>query len=135
MPTPNPAEDDGRVRLDKWLWAARLYKTRSLAAQAVEAGHVRIDGQRCKPARAVRVGDRLEITRGHERLELLIRALAKQRGPAPQAQSLYEESAASIARKMLARSLCEAAGHEHDASSGRPTKRDRRRLDRWRAGS
>jgi ribosome-associated heat shock protein Hsp15 len=135
MPTPNPAEDDDRVRLDKWLWAARLYKTRSLAAQAVEAGHVRIEGQRSKPARAVRVGDRLEITRGHERLELVIRALAKQRGPAPQAQSLYEESAASIARKMLARSLREAAGPEHAASSGRPTKRDRRRLDRWRGGS
>lgn len=135
MPPPNPAEDDGRVRLDKWLWAARLYKTRSLAARAVEAGHVRVEGQRCKPARTVRLGDRLEITRGRERIELVIRALASLRGPALQAQSLYEESAASIARKMLARSLREAAGHEHAPSSGRPTKRDRRRLDRWRGDS
>jgi ribosome-associated heat shock protein Hsp15 len=133
MPHPKPADDHGRVRLDKWLWAARLYKTRSLAAQAIEAGHVRVDGQRCKPARAARLGDRLEVTRGHERMELVIRALASLRGAAPQAQSLYEETAESIARQTLARSLrAAAAGREHAAATGRPTKRDRRRLDRWR---
>lgn len=132
MAPPKLADDNGRVRLDKWLWAARLYKTRSLAAQAIEAGHVRVEGQRCKPAREARLGERLEVTRGHERMELVIRVLASLRGPAPQAQSLYEETIESIERKALARSLREAAGREQAASTGRPTKRDRRRLDRWR---
>lgn len=124
-----------RVRMDKWLWAARQYKTRSLAAQAIEAGHVRVAGQRCKPAREARIGDLIEIARGTERTELVVRALSAIRGSAPLAQLLYEETPQSLERKAQARAL-RAAVAVTPATAERPTKRDRRQLDRWRnAGS
>jgi Ribosome-associated heat shock protein implicated in the recycling of the 50S subunit (S4 paralog) len=89
------------TRIDLWLWAARFFKTRSLAKQAVESGHVELNDSPCKPAKALRVGDRLRIVRGEERLEVDVRGLSAQRGPAAVAQALYEETdpAGSHARR------------------------------------
>lgn len=119
--------DTGEVRLDRWLWAARFFKTRNLAQQAIGGGHVHLNGQRVKAARAVRPGDRLEITRGEERLEIEVLALASRRGPAPAARALYAESAASLAARAAAQQIRrDLAGTR--PPPGRPDKRDRRRL-------
>jgi ribosome-associated heat shock protein Hsp15 len=115
------------IRLDRWLWAARFFKTRGLAQQAVAGGHVHLNGQRVKAAKAVKPGDRLEIVRGEERFELKVLALATRRGPAPAARALYEESEASIAaRESVVRLRRDLAGSQPPPS--RPDKRDRRRL-------
>jgi len=118
-----------RLRIDKWLWAARFYKTRSLAAAAIELGRVRVAGERIKPARETRVGDRIELQQGDARIELVVRALSEVRGPAPQARTLYEETAASALRREQ-RAQARRYGVEPAAAlAGRPTKRDRRRLE------
>ena len=115
------------LRLDRWLWAARFFKTRSLAQQAIAGGHVHLNGQRVKAARAVRPGDQLEITRGEERFEVRVVALAARRGPAAVARSLYEETEESAAARAAAQQLRrDLAGSRPPAS--RPDKRDRRRL-------
>ena len=122
-----------RVRIDRWLWAARFFKTRSSATDAVIGGHVHVNGTRVKPAKEVGVGDRLEITAGSARWEVVVRAVAEKRGPASVAQTLYEETAASLERRTrLAeeRRLARPLGADLGA---RPTKRDRRRLDALRA--
>lgn len=124
-----------RVRIDKWLWAARFFKTRSLATDAVAGGRVHMDGQRVKPAKEVRVGDRLEITIGEAVFAVEVLALADKRGPASQAQGLYaesEESRATRERQRDLRRMAPPLGHD---LHGRPSKRDRRRLDARRAGS
>ena len=125
--------DAERTRLDRWLWYARFFKTRTLARQAVEGGRVHLGGARVKPGRAVRPGDVLEIQRGEERFEVTVLALGERRGPAPEAQGLYSESEASIARR------AEAAAQRHavrasEPGGGRPGKRDRRRLRAFREG-
>jgi ribosome-associated heat shock protein Hsp15 len=125
--------DDGGVRVDRWLWAARLVKTRSLAAEAVRGGLVHVNGRAVKPSRGVRPGDRLALTTGSVRRELVVRATAARRGPAAEAARLYEETPESVAereRSMRERRL--AAPQALGAGVGRPTKRDRRRLDRAR---
>jgi ribosome-associated heat shock protein Hsp15 len=115
------------VRLDRWLWAARFFKTRALAQQAIAGGHVRLNGQRTKAARVVRPGDRLEILRGEERFEVDVMALADRRGPATTAQALYVETEASLAARDADRQLRrDLAGSR--PPPGRPDKRDRRRL-------
>lgn len=115
------------TRLDRWLWAARFFKTRGLAQEAIAGGHVHLNGQRTKAARPVRPGDRLEITRGEERFEIRIVALAERRGPAAVARGLYEESEASIAaRAAVQQTRRDLAGTRPPAA--RPDKRDRRRL-------
>jgi ribosome-associated heat shock protein Hsp15 len=122
-----------RVRIDKWLWAARFFKTRSLATEAVAGGRVHVDGQRVKPAKDVRVGDRLEITIGEATFSVEVLGLADKRGPAAQAQALYAESEESRARREQQRELRRMApplGHD---LQGRPSKRDRRRLEAQRA--
>lgn len=118
------------VRIDKWLWAARFFKTRSLATQAVESGRVRLADERIKPARNVKPGDSLRIDNEGGRFDVIVTGLADKRGPASVAQGLYQETADSVARR-------EAASEErrlfHEpalAIKGRPTKRDRRLLDR-----
>jgi ribosome-associated heat shock protein Hsp15 len=122
------------LRLDKWLWAARFFKTRSLANQAIELGRVRLQGNRIKPAHSTRVGDELEIMSGETRIEIVVRALSSQRGPAPVARALYEETAASQARREQAQ-LMRRHGHEPAAAiKGRPTKRQGRELRRVRTG-
>lgn len=119
------------MRIDKWLWAARFYKTRSLALQAIENGRVKLDGQRVKPAREVRPGDRLEIRIGDCDWTITVRRLSMQRGPAPVAQTLYEEDPDSHARRQqLVRDRKLLAAPEA-AIKGRPTKRDRRRIHRF----
>ncbi len=114
------------VRIDKWLWAARFFKTRSLAQQAVKGGHVEINGHGCKPARGIVAGDRLRITRGEVVFEILVDAVSERRGPATEAQQLYtetEESAQRRARRAEERRLGQQAG-----PSRRPDKRQRRRI-------
>ena len=122
------------LRIDKWLWAARFFKTRGLAAEAVDAGHVRINGQRAKPAKPVRIDDRIEVMRGAERIEVRVRALSDRRGPAPVAQALYEETEESRQAREAARTLRQAGSAWAGDAAARPTKRDRRKLDRWRGG-
>jgi len=119
--------DTKNVRLDRWLWAARFFKTRGLAQDAIAGGHVHLNGQRVKPARAVRPGDWLEITRGEERFTLQVVALSERRGPATTARALYEETPASIGAREAARQLRrDQAGNRPPAS--RPDKRARRRI-------
>jgi ribosome-associated heat shock protein Hsp15 len=118
------------VRIDKWLWAARFFKTRSLAADAVDTGRVRLDGQRIKPARSVKIGEVYDIDNGSDRWEVLVTGLSGVRGSATVARTLYEETAASIEKRDLnaeARRLFPEPG---SAIKGRPTKRDRRLIDK-----
>ncbi len=117
----------GSVRLDVWLWAARMFKTRSLAKQAIEAGRVEVNGDACgKPAKALRAGDRLAVRREHERYEIEVLVLSEQRGPASVAQALYRESDASRQAREVERERrrIERAGFQAPAS--KPDKRARR---------
>lgn len=121
---------DDSVRIDKWLWAARFFKTRSLATQAVENGRVRLDGERVKPARAVKPGMLLDVDNGSTRWEVQVLALAEVRGSAAVAQTLYAETEESIAKRQM---LAEDRRFFHEpgaAIKGRPTKRDRRQIDK-----
>jgi ribosome-associated heat shock protein Hsp15 len=118
------------VRIDKWLWAARFFKTRSLAADAVDRGRVRIGGEPVKPARAVKVNDKILIDNGSDRWEVLVQALSDVRGAASVARTLYRETQESIVhreRNQEARRLFPEPG---TSIKGRPTKRDRRAIDR-----
>jgi len=118
-----------RMRIDRWLWAARFFKTRGLAAEAVKGGRVHVDGQRVKPSKEVGAGDRLEITIGQVGRHVVVLGTAPRRGPASEAALLYEESAASVAeRERVAAERRLSAPPDFDRG-GRPTKRDRRRLD------
>src|SRR3954452_7953759 len=114
------------VRLHKWLWAARLVKTRGLAAEAIAGGRVHLNGARAKPSKEVRPGDRLEITVGQVRREVVVRGTAERRGPAREAQLLYEETPESVAARERAAAERRLAP---PPAGPRPTKRDRRRLD------
>jgi ribosome-associated heat shock protein Hsp15 len=126
-------DDDGRLRLDKWLWAARFFKTRSLAAEAVTGGKVTMHGDRVKPARPLQVGDLLSIRLGPYEHVVRVRELSARRGPAPVAATLYEETAESLAaRTRLAEQLRLSPAPLVYEEKGRPTKRDRREIDRWR---
>jgi ribosome-associated heat shock protein Hsp15 len=117
------------VRIDQWLWAARFFKTRSLAKQAVETGKIAIAGQAVgKPSRCVRPGDALRIERGGECFEVEVRGLSTVRGPAPAAQQLYHESAAARQRREDARALRRAAEQGFRPPPQRPDKRSRRQL-------
>jgi ribosome-associated heat shock protein Hsp15 len=118
------------LRLDKWLWAARFFKTRSLASQAVERGRVRLRGARIKPAHLTRVGDALEILVGDTPLEIIVRGLSAQRGPAPVARALYEETVASLARREQTILFRRQGLEPAQALKGRPTKRQARALRR-----
>jgi len=120
-----------KMRLDKWLWAARFFKTRSLATQAIEHGRVKLNGERVKPARDVRPSDRLDLHIGDFDWTVTVRALAMQRGPAPLAQALYEEDPQSVARRQAQLSERKLAASPEAAIKGRPTKRDRRQIHRF----
>lgn len=119
------------MRLDKWLWAARFFKTRSLATQAIDNGRVKLNGDRVKPARVVKPGDRLEVRLGEVDWTLTVKALAMQRGPAPVAQALYEEDLASLAHRQQQVRDRKLAASPEAAIKGRPTKRDRRQIHRF----
>jgi len=125
-----------RVRVDKWLWAARLLKTRSLAAEAVKGGRVQVNGQRVKASREVGRGDELEMTIGQLRRTVVVQGVAERRGPAAEAALLYEETPASVAARELAAQQRRLASPPPGANlAGRPTKRDRRRFDAGRGRS
>ncbi len=120
------------VRLDKWLWAARFFKSRTLAVAAIEAGRVLVADDRAKPARLIKVGERLKITREQEKFELVIRGITELRKSAPLARLLYEETPESfLARQTLAENRRFYNEPSQDIA-GRPTKRHRRALDRWK---
>ena len=123
---PEPSDAVHTVRLDLWLWAARFYRTRALAKQAVETGKVEVGGQRAKPARGVRVGDALRIERNAEIFEVEVRGLSDTRGPAPVAQALYAESESSRLRREAARDLARAERTGYRAPESKPDKRARR---------
>jgi ribosome-associated heat shock protein Hsp15 len=120
------------MRIDKWLWAARFFKTRSAAQQAVEGGRVKLNGERPKPARELKAGDTLSIHIGAYEWLITVARLTDRRGPASVARTLYEEDAASHARRQEQvanrRFMIEPAAERH----GRPTKKERRQLERWR---
>ena len=117
------------VRVDTWLWAARLVKTRGLAVEAVKGGLVQLNGQRTKPSKAVAPGDRLELTRGQLRLSVVVTATARRRGPASEAALLYEETDESRAARERQAAERRLAAQPDARGGARPTKRDRRRLD------
>lgn len=122
---------DNKVRIDKWLWAARFFKTRGLAADAIDGGKVRYDGERPKPAKEVKVGAVLRITRPDGEWEVVVRGLSSQRRGAPEAALLYEETEKSRERRELAAATHEADHAMRDHGMGRPTKRDRRLIKRF----
>lgn len=131
--TSGGGEGSNSLRIDRWLWCARFYKTRSLAAEAVKAGHVRINGQRSKPARDVKVGDRLDIVRGFTEQEIDVRALPARRGPAVEAARCYEETEASLERRRLREAQRTLSSAQRAPTTGRPDKRTRRLIrDRQR---
>ena len=133
------AEPAAGLRLDKWLWAARFFKTRSLASEEIGRGRVLLNGQPVKASRELRLGDLLRLRQGLVEREVWVRGLSHVRGPAPQAQALYEETPASIARREQAAEARRLAPEPAQAiTQGRPTKQDRRRLadwDRWSASA
>ena len=135
MPKPNDPETSaaGRVRIDKWLWAARFFKTRSLAAEAVAAGKVEVNEERVKPAKLIQLGDSVSVRVGPYLHVVHVRGISERRGPASVAATLYEETAeSSAARAKLAEQLRMAPAAFVYEEKGRPTKRDRREIDRFR---
>jgi ribosome-associated heat shock protein Hsp15 len=121
-----------KVRLDKWLWAARFFKTRSLAKAAIEGGKVHLDGQRVKVSKEIAVGDVLQIRQGWDEKVVCVLQLSDQRGPAPTAQLLYQETDESLARREAQALARKAAGGMLDRPAHRPTKQQRRQLHRFK---
>src|SRR5690606_24609197 len=119
-----------RVRIDKWLWAARFFKTRSLAKAAIEGGKVHCNGERCKCSRELELGHELTIRQGFDEKTVIVKALEEQRRGAPEAARLYEETADSITRREAAAAERKAMHAAQDPQAGRPTKQDRRRIHR-----
>ena len=129
------AEPLASIRIDKWLWAARFFKTRSLAQEAVELGRVRLAGQRLKPSRDVKPGDRLTVERGEEHFEIFVEKILAVRGPAPVAQTLYRETDESREKRERASELRKIAMEPASTiAKGRPTKRDARLIRRVQSG-
>ena len=125
--TQKSEADDDKVRLDKWLWAARFYKTRALAKAAIESGKVHCRGERCKPSKEPRLGDELQIRVGLDERTVVVKALSVVRRGAPQAQELYAETEHSIAKREAAAAQ-RKAGALGITTDGKPTKKQRRQL-------
>lgn len=131
-PKSKPEMQDAGLRLDKWLWAARFYKTRSLAAEDICHGRVQVNGQVAKASRELKLGDLLKFRQGEVPREVWVRGLSHIRGPAPQAQALYEETPENVTlREKLSEARRLAPEPAHSLAQGRPTKQDRRRLADW----
>ncbi len=125
-----------RQRIDKWLWAARFFKTRSIAVDEIGRGRVEVNGQEAKPAREVKPGDMVSLRQGQVQRVVLVKGLSNMRGPAPVAQQLYEETPESVkAREQAAQQRRLAPEPAHSIEHGRPTKRGRRELDEARRGA
>ena len=122
--------DISNLRIDKWLWAARFFKTRTLASDAVDTGKVKVGGERVKPARGLRIGDELFIDNGADTWEVAVLGLSDKRGAAPVARLLYGETPASIARREQLTEERKLFREPGSTIKGRPTKRDRRQLNR-----
>ena len=120
-----------RLRLDKWLWAARFFKTRSLATAAIDGGKIKLNGAHAKPAREVVIGDRLDISAHEQQWTVIVRGLNALRRPAPEARLLYEETEESQTRRTQQAEQRQLAPTPGADSKGRPTKRDRRQLQRF----
>lgn len=120
-----------KVRLDKWLWAARFYKTRNLAKEAIEGGKVHYQGQRCKPAKTPSVGEEYVLRTGYDERTVVVKALSGVRRGAPEAQLLYQETAESIAKREQAANL-RKAGALGLQTDGRPTKKQRRQIQQFK---
>lgn len=123
-----------RVRIDKWLWAARFFKTRSLATQAVDGGKVKVNGERIRPSKEVRVGDRIWVHVAEAEWRVTVLALADKRGPATVARTLYEEDAEAQRQRLEIIAERKLATSPGAAIKGRPTKRDRRQIHRFTEG-
>ena len=121
-----------RVRMDKWLWAARFFKTRSLATRACELGRIESNGQGAKAAREVRVGDRLQVKNDGGDFQVEVLALSEMRGPAAVAQTLYQETKASRELRLKLAEERKALPHIESLREGKPSKRDRREVERFR---
>ena len=124
-------EFDVNVRLDKWLWAARFFKTRALASNAISGGKVHLDGQRVKASRLVRIDDCYEISRGQDRLEIIVLKLAQRRASAPIAQTLYSETRSSIERREHEAEQRKLAALQSPVSNTRPNKQQRRKIHQF----
>jgi|SRR5689334_7476943 len=122
------------VRMDKWLWAARFFKTRSLAARACELGRIEAHGQQAKASREVRVGDVLQVKNDSGEFQVEVLLLSEIRGPAVSAQTLYRETEASRESRLRLAEERKAMPHYDASREGKPSKRDRRKLDRLRSG-
>jgi len=119
------------VRLDKWLWAARFFKTRAKAKDAIDGGKVHLGGHRCKPSKEVVAGDTLNITQGYDEKTVIVQQVTEKRGAAPIAQTLYQETPESEEKRALRAQQRKAAG-AHISSEGRPTKKNRRLIHQFR---
>ena len=128
----NKAHGGERIRIDKWLWAARFFKTRSLACDDITKGRISVNGQSVKASREVHVGDQVEMRHAALLRTVVVKALSAVRGPAPVAQALYEETAESVARREhAAEQRRQGTEPSQSIEQGRPTKRDRRKLADW----
>jgi len=123
-------DSDDKVRLDKWLWAARFYKTRSLAAEAVAGGKVQVNDERVKRAKPVQVGDEVRVRQGPYEYQILVRGLSARRGPASEAAQLYEEKAESRASREAMALQLKSLHAAFLPERGRPTKKDRREINK-----
>jgi ribosome-associated heat shock protein Hsp15 len=121
-------DSEGRTRLDKWLWAARFFRTRAISSSAVTGGKVHLNGQRVRSSRAVRIDDCYVISRGQDRLEVVVLALSEQRGSANIAQSLYAETEASVNRRAREAEQRKLAAMQKPVSDRRPNKQERRKI-------
>lgn len=126
------SEPLAKLRLDKWLWAARFFKTRSLAKGAIEGGKVQLEGNRVKVSREISVGDRLQIRQGWDLKEVVVEGLSDQRRGAPEAQQLYRETDESVARREAEAAARKAAGGMIERPETRPTKKQRRQIHRFK---
>lgn len=132
---PENNEISANLRLDKWLWCARFYKTRSIAADALKTGKIMINGDRAKPSKNVKAGDQLELRKGPYRYSITVLALAKSRKSATDAALLYEESAESISKRELLATQLKAEAAINPVTKGRPTKKDRRSIIKFKTSS
>ena len=134
MSTKQTQAESAKLRIDKWLWAARFFKTRSLAIAAIESGKVEVNETRVKPAKTIDVGDKIGIRLGPYHFVVEVLALSDKRGPAPQAQKLYKETAESIKRREEM-AFERKAQAQIETREGRPTKKERRDIDKFKSGA
>ena len=131
MSKTSPADS---VRLDRWLWAARFFKTRSLAAQAIGGGKVQVNGHRVKRAKSVHLGDEIRVRKGPFEQCVIVRQLSERRGPAKEAQALYEETAESLLKRETLATQIKSIPRPSFSMKGRPTKKERREIERFKRG-